>query len=174
MKACVSGLGFGFVFGFLLQKGGVGKYSILMGQLLLEDWTVLKIMMSAVLVGMWGIYGMKWLGWVEMPRKKTALRANVAGGLLFGVGFGLAAYCPGTNLAALGQGSWDALAVIGGLLVGSYLFAESSERVKGVVSGGEGGDERTLPEMLKMKEGVVVAGVSVALVVLFVLLEIYG
>ena len=55
-SAIVSGILFGFVFGFLLQKGGVGTYHILIGQLLLQDWTVVKIMATAVVVGMIGIF----------------------------------------------------------------------------------------------------------------------
>ncbi|MBN1668164.1 MAG: hypothetical protein JW862_13820, partial [Anaerolineales bacterium] len=58
------GLVFGVVFGFLLQKGGATKYDVIIGQLLLTDFTVLKIMLSAVLTGMIGIYAMKSLGWV--------------------------------------------------------------------------------------------------------------
>jgi len=60
----VWGLAFGIVFGFLLQKGGATKYDVIIGQLLLIDFTVVKIMLSAVLTGMIGIYLMKTLGWV--------------------------------------------------------------------------------------------------------------
>ena len=62
----VWGLAFGIVFGFLLQKGGATKYDIIIGQLLLTDFTVLKIMLSAVLTGMIGIYFMKSMGWVQL------------------------------------------------------------------------------------------------------------
>ncbi|HPJ48542.1 MAG TPA: hypothetical protein PK162_06635 [Synergistales bacterium] len=53
------GLAFGIAFGFLLQKGGVTKYDIIAGQLLLKDFTVVKVMLSAILTGMVGIYFMK-------------------------------------------------------------------------------------------------------------------
>jgi uncharacterized protein len=120
------GLFFGIVFGFLLQKGGVGKYEVLIGVLLLRDFTVLKVMLTAVVVGMIGIYALHAAGMVKLHIKPTRYGANVLGGLLFGIGFGLAAYCPGTGAAALGQGNYDALAVILGLIAGSYLFAEAS------------------------------------------------
>jgi hypothetical protein len=120
------GLLFGIVFGFLLQKGGVGKYEVLIGVLLLRDFTVLKVMLTAVVVGMIGIYALHAAGMVKLHIKPTRYGANVLGGLLFGVGFGLAAYCPGTSATALGQGNYDALAVILGLMAGSYLFAEAS------------------------------------------------
>ena len=120
------GLLFGIVFGFLLQKGGVGKYEVLMGMLLLTDFTVLKVILSAVVVGMIGIYTMHTAGLVKLHIKPTRYGANTLGGLIFGVGFALAAYCPGTSAAALGQGNYDAMAVMLGLMAGSYLFAEAS------------------------------------------------
>ena len=65
-------------------------------------------------------------GWVELHLKPTKYLANTLGGLLFGVGFGLAAYCPGTGAAAVGQGNFDAVVMVLGMLAGSYLFALSS------------------------------------------------
>lgn len=117
---------FGIAFGFLLQKGGVAKYHVLMGQLLLVDFTVLKVMMSAVITGMLGVHFLNAAGLVELHLKPTRYLANTLGGLIFGIGFGLAAYCPGTGAAALGQGNFDALALIIGMIGGSYLFAETS------------------------------------------------
>jgi len=120
------GLLFGIVFGFLLQKGGVAKYEVLMGQFLLTDFTVIKVMLTAIIVGMLGIFSLRALGLVKLHVKPTRYAANIAGGLLFGVGLGLLGYCPGTGVVALGQGNYDALAGILGLLVGSYFYAETS------------------------------------------------
>ena len=117
---------FGIAFGFLLQKGGVAKYHILIGVLLLEDFTVIKVMLAAIIVGMLGIFSMHRLGMVELHLKPTRYAANVLGGLLFGVGFALIGYCPGTGAAALGQGNYDALGGVLGLMAGSYLYAEAS------------------------------------------------
>jgi uncharacterized membrane protein YedE/YeeE len=117
---------FGVIFGFLLQKGGVAKYHILIGVLLLEDFTVIKVMLSAIIVGMVGIFAMHRRGLVELHLKPTRYAANVFGGLLFGVGFALIGYCPGTGAAALGQGNYDALGGVLGLMAGSYLYAEAS------------------------------------------------
>lgn len=121
------GLLFGLLFGFLLQKGGAAKYHILIGVLLLQDWTVVKIMLSAIVVGMVGIYTMKALGLVELHLKPTRYLSNALGGVVFGIGFALAAYCPGTSAAALGQGNYDAIAVMIGMVAGSWLFAETSD-----------------------------------------------
>jgi len=117
---------FGIIFGFLLQKGGVAKYEVLLGVLLLEDFTVIKVMGSAIVVGMIGVLTLHRLGLVKLHIKPTRYAANIIGGLIFGVGFALAGYCPGTGAAAFGQGNYDAIAVILGMVAGSYLFAEVS------------------------------------------------
>lgn len=117
---------FGIIFGFLLQKGGVAKYEVLLGALLLTDFTVMKIMLTAISVGMLGIFSLRRMGLVQLHVKPTRYAANVVGGLIFGGGFALIGYCPGTGAAALGQGNYDAVAGITGMIAGSYLYAESS------------------------------------------------
>jgi uncharacterized membrane protein YedE/YeeE len=142
------GLVFGIIFGFFLQKGGVAKYHILIGVLLLEDFTVIKVMLSAIIVGMVGIFTMHRLGMVELHLKPTRYAANILGGLLFGVGFALIGYCPGTGAAALGQGNYDALGGVLGLMAGSYLYAEASAALsRSVEKWGDRG-KLTLPEMI--------------------------
>lgn len=168
----ITGIGFGIIFGFLLQKGGVGKYSILMGQLLLEDWTVIKVIATAIVVGMVGVYVMKRLGLVQSEPKKTVIAGNLIGGLVFGVGFGLSAYCPGTCLAALGQGNWDALAVIAGLFAGSHLFAECSGWIARHPKHRGDRGKLSLARLLRLGEGTTVALVAVILIFLLVFLEI--
>jgi uncharacterized membrane protein YedE/YeeE len=125
-----AGLIFGIVFGFLLQKGGVAKFHILEGQLILADFTVVKVMLSAIVVGMAGVHLLHRAGIVELHIKPTRLLANSLGGLIFGVGFGLAAYCPGTGAAAIGQGNFDGLLMVAGMIAGSWLFAENSAWMK--------------------------------------------
>ena len=114
----LGGIVFGFAFGFLLQKGGVGTYHILIGQLLFQDWTVVKIMGTAIMVGMVGIFTLHHFAKVNLHIKPTKIGPNVFGGLLFGAGFALIGYCPGTVAAALGQGSWDAIFGMLGLVAG--------------------------------------------------------
>lgn len=118
---------FGLIFGFLLQKGGVVKYHLLVGVLLFQDFTVIKMMASAIVVGMIGLFALNRAGKIEFKLKPTRYGPIIIGGLAFGAGFGLSGYCPGTAAAALGQMNWDALFVVAGLVVGSYLFAEASD-----------------------------------------------
>lgn len=147
----VLGLVFGIFFGFLLHKGGATKYDVILGQLLLRDFTVIKIMLSAVVTGMLGIYLMKSLGWVRLYPKSGSLGKSLAGGLVFGVGFAVLGYCPGTIAGAIGNGYLDALAGgLIGILAGTSLFAALYPRMKkAILKKGDFGDI-TLPELLKV------------------------
>lgn len=144
----VSAILFGIAFGFLLQKGGVGKYNVLLGQLLLQDFTVVKIMMTAVVVGMVGVFTLHHFAKVNLHLQPTRLGAQIIGGSLFGAGFALIAYCPGTGAAALGQGSWDVLFGIAGLIAGSYLFAELSGWLKRTIETWGDKGKVMLPDLL--------------------------
>jgi len=77
------GLLVGILFGFLLQKGGVTKYDVIIGQLLLTDFTVVKIMLSAMLTGMVGVHLLQSLGWAELHPKPGSFGSVVIGGLIF-------------------------------------------------------------------------------------------
>jgi hypothetical protein len=69
------GLAIGFCFGFLLQKGGVTRYDVIMGLLLLQDWTVLKVILTAILTGMIGIYLLRIPGLAKL-QKSTSCKPN--------------------------------------------------------------------------------------------------
>lgn len=125
----VLALTFGVIFGFLLQKGGVAKYHVLMGALLLQDFTVFKVMLSAIAVGSVGVFTLHRFGLLELHVKPTRWGPNLFGGLVFGAGFALLGYCPGTEAAAIGQENLDALVGAAGMVAGSWLFAEASGAV---------------------------------------------
>ncbi len=167
----VTGVIFGLAFGFLLQKGGVGKFNVLLGQLLLQDFTVAKVMLTAIVVGMIGVFTLHHFGKVKLHLKPTRIGANIIGGLLFGAGFALLGYCPGTVAVALGQGSWDALFGMAGLVAGSWVFAELSGRLKATI--GKWGDlgKVLLPDLLHVPRPAFVLGLAVALTALIVVLE---
>lgn len=165
------GLVFGVIFGFLLQKGGVAKYHILIGVLLLEDFTVIEVMLSAVIVGMLGIFAMHRVGMVELQIKPTRYGANIIGGLLFGVGFGLAGYCPGTSAAAFGQGNFDALAAMIGLIAGSFVFAELSRWLSRTVESWGDRGELMLPDALHVPRAVFIPVFGLLLVMALLVLD---
>ena len=169
-RRILGGILFGLAFGFLLQKGGVGKYHILMGQLLLQDFTVVKIMLTAIVVGMVGIFTLHRFAKVNLHIKPTQIGPNVIGGLIFGAGFALIGYCPGTVAAALGQGNYDALFAMLGLIIGSYVYAELSKRLKATVEKWGDKGKLLLPDALHVPRalfipvfGLMLAGVLVAL-----------
>ena len=167
----IAGAIFGLAFGFLLQKGGVGNYHVLIGQLLLQDWTVAKIMLTAIVVGMIGVFTLHHFAKVNLHIKPTRIGSNIIGGLLFGVGFALTGYCPGTAAAALGQGCWDAIFGIAGLIAGSWMFAELSGWTKRTIENWGDFGKVLLPELLHMPRGVFVVGFAAALTALLVLLH---
>jgi hypothetical protein len=160
------GLGFGILFGFLLHKGGATKYDVIVGQLLLTDFTVLQIMLSAVATGMIGIYFMKSLGWIKLSLKSGSVGKNVIGALIFGVGFAVLGYCPGTIAGAIGNGYLDAIVGgLAGIVLGTWIFAVMYPKLKdGILKKGDFGDI-TIPRLLKVNDWVVVVP-AVALIVL--------
>lgn len=144
------GLIFGICFGFLLQKGGVTDYNVLMGQLLLTDFTVVKVMVSAVITGMVGVEVLRTMGLVVLHPKPGSFGSIVPGGLIFGAGFALLGYCPGTVAGAVGEGRLDALiGGVPGILIGTWMFAIVYPRLEGsIMRLGEFGD-MTFPDLFR-------------------------
>jgi hypothetical protein len=169
------GLVLGVAFGFLLQKGGATEYDVIIGQLLLVDFTVLKIMLAAAITGMVLVYASRSLGWVHLHPKSGSVGTSIAGGLVFGVAFAVLGYCPGTAVGAVGQGSLDALfGGIPGILIGSGLYAVLYPRMlKSVLMVGDCGT-LTLPELLKVNPWVVVLPAAILLTAVLFLFEVAG
>lgn len=169
------GLGVGILFGFLLQKGGVTYYDVIIGQLLLTDFTVLKIMLSAVVTGMLTVHLLRSLGLAQLHPKPGSVGSSVIGGLIFGVGFGILGYCPGTLVGAAGQGSLDALfGGTVGILLGAGLFAELYPKLeRSVLNRGPFG-EMTFPQLLKVRPWWIVIPASTVLVVILYWIERAG
>jgi uncharacterized protein len=155
---------FGLAFGFLLQKGGVAKYNVLIGALLLEDWTVAKVMLTAIAVGMIGVLTLHYFAKVNLHLPPTRLAAQIIGGLIFGAGFALIAYCPGTGAAALGQGSWDAIFGMLGLIAGSYLYAEFSGALRHSIETWGDKGKLMLPDALRVPRAAFIPLVAALLV----------
>ena len=165
------GLITGILFGFLLQKGRVLRYNRQIGAMLLVDMTIVKFMLSTIVVGMIGVHLLNDLGQVSLNLKPTNLGANIIGGLIFGIGWGLLGYCPGTSLGAVGEGRWDAAWGILGMLVGAGLFAEAYGGLqKTVLTWGTYG-KITLPQILGVNHWLMIAAFTIAAGGLFAWLE---
>jgi hypothetical protein len=170
----VLGLATGIVFGFLLQKGGVTEYDVILGQLLLSDFTVVKVMLSAVLVGMIGVFALKAAGAVRLHCRAGTVGATVSGGLVFGAGFALLGYCPGTAAGAVGAGALDALIGMAGMVVGAGIFARLYPRIGNSVLNRGAFPADTIPELLGVRPGIVVAMVALVITGLLYLIAVAG
>ena len=126
------GLVTGVVFGVLLQKGQVAKHRVIVGQLLLRDFTVLKIMLTAIAVGSVGVFALVALGVTAFELKPAALGALFVGALGFGTGLAVLGYCPGTTVAAAGQGNRDALPGLVGMLFGAFAYVFAFPAIEGL------------------------------------------
>jgi uncharacterized membrane protein YedE/YeeE len=144
----VMGLLTGVAFGFLLQKGQVAKYEAILGQLLLRDWTVFKVMGTAVVVGSVGVYALVAAGAARLDVWPLQVAAVLLGAVLFGIGLAVFGYCPGTGLAGSGEGSRDAMVGVLGMITGAGVFVAAFDLLQPLaVSLGDYG-KVTVPELL--------------------------
>jgi hypothetical protein len=170
----ILGLLTGIIFGFLLQKGGVTNYGVIIGQLLLTDFTVVKVMLSAVLVGMIGIYAMKSAGLVRLHCRMGSVGSTIIGGLIFGAGFAVLGYCPGTAAGAVGSGALDAAIGMIGIVAGAGIFARLYPRLdRSVLKWGTFPSE-TIPELLGVRPWIIVIVVAVLITGFLSLLAVLG
>ena len=141
------GLVTGIVFGFLLQKGRVAKFEVIVGQFLFKDWTVVKMMGTAVVVGAVGVYALV-CGRLGVSAYQTAA---VCGSLarcgLLRHRHGALGYCPGTSVAGCGEGRRDAMVGVLGMFGGAALFVAIYPSLEPVIKGLGDWGKVTLPEV---------------------------
>lgn len=167
----LKGLITGIIFGFLLQKGGVTQYNVIVGQLMLEDFTVVKIIITAIIVGMVGIYALHDLGKIELSPKNHSLKRVIPGGLIFGAGFAVLGYCPGTIAGAVGQGSLDALIPgLAGITMGSGLYALFHQKYGEIISRGSF-SRPTLPAYLGVNHWKIIGPAVIILIIVLMIIE---
>lgn len=118
------GLITGILFGFLLQKGRVLRFEKQIGAMLLKDMTIFKFMLSSILVGMVGIQLLASTGNIALSHKTMNVGGVLIGGALFGCGWAVMGFCPGTSIGALGEGRWHAIFAVAGMVVGAAIYAE--------------------------------------------------
>lgn len=151
------GLFTGFIFGFLLQKGRVLRFEKQVGFLRLMDMTIIKFMFSAIIVGMVGIYLLNDLGIISLKLKATHLGAQIIGGLLFGIGWAIQGYCPGTSVGALAEGRWHAIWAVLGMLTGAAIYAETYPALKNTVIAWGSYGKISIPELLHINHWIIIA-----------------
>ncbi len=169
------GLGIGVLFGFLLQKGGVTRYDVIIGQLLLTDFTVVKIMLTAIVVGKIGVHWLRGMGVAQLHPKPGSFGSSLVGSLIFGAGFGILGYCPGTMIGSIGQGSLDALfGGLPGMLIGAGLFAEIYPALETRILNKGYFGEATLPQLLKVGHWWLILLITAGIAVLLFWIESAG
>jgi uncharacterized membrane protein YedE/YeeE len=114
----------GVLFGFALNKAGLTRYTKIVNQFRLIDFSVLKFMMTALVVTSLGVYPLHEMGIINFPTvPATYMVGNLVGGLIFGIGMALAGFCPGTAVAGAGEGKWDYIVPgLLGFLTGAVIF----------------------------------------------------
>jgi hypothetical protein len=168
------GLVTGVVFGFLLQKGRVIRFEKQIGALVLKDMTIFKFMLSAALVGMVGLYILSDAGVIKLSHKPMDVGGIVLGGALFGAGWAIMGFCPGTSVAALGEGRIHALFAIVGMIVGAAVFAELYPAFASTVGAWMDFGKIGLPEALGISHWVVIPVFWVVVIALFYWFEKKG
>jgi uncharacterized protein len=163
----------GIFFGLSLERSGLGDPHRLTGVFYFRDFTVPKVMFTAIVVASTGIYLLSDLHLLDLGRVwiiPTFFWPQLAGGLLFGIGFVMSGYCPGTSVAGLATGRLDALVAMAGIGFGSLLFAVLYPLLERFYLSSDMGVV-TIPGLLGVNHWVVIAALIVVAGVMFLSIE---
>nr|WP_321407535.1 YeeE/YedE thiosulfate transporter family protein [uncultured Carboxylicivirga sp.] len=151
LMAFIIGIGFGFV----LERSGFSSSRKLAGMFYGYDTTVLKVFFTAAIVAMLGLLFFSLFGWIDLSLvyiNPTFLWSAMVGGAVMGAGFITGGFCPGTAFCALSIGKLDALAFIGGLVIGVLIFTEGFPMWEGLFYAENMGTP-TINQLLGMSRG---------------------
>jgi uncharacterized membrane protein YedE/YeeE len=171
--ALVAALVIGIAFGAALERAGLGSAGKLAGQFYLTDFTVIKVMFTAIVTAMLGVFWLGRLGVLDVARvavPETWAAPQLLGGAVFGIGFVLAGLCPGTSCVAAATGRLDGAMTVAGMFTGALLtglfFAPLQHLYAATPLG-----IRTLPQALHASYGTVVAAVVLLALATFAVSE---
>jgi len=148
----------GIAFGFFLERAGLGSAKKLSAQFYLRDLTVFKMMFTAIVTAMFGVFWLNWFGVLHADMiylTPTYLWPQLVGGLVFGAGFIIGGYCPGTSCVACATGSVDGVLNVVGLLAGILLFGEVYPWIESFYTAGDLG-QVTFPTLWDIPAGLMV------------------
>ncbi len=151
----------GIGFGFFLERAGFGSARKLVAQFYFTDMAVFKVMFSAIVTAMLGLFYISWAGLLDLSMvfvAPTYWLPQLVGGLVLGFGFIIGGYCPGTSLVAVSTGRLDALAFCGGVLGGIFAYGEVYPSIAGFVTSTSMG-RVTLDSWLEVRLSLVVFAV---------------
>jgi len=167
MNELVMGAITGILFGFCMQKAQVIRYDRQLGALRFKDMTIVKFMLTTILVAMVGIYLLLDLGLIKLSIKTLTLGGNVLGGLIFGIGWGIVGYCPATAMGALGEGRYDAAFGLLGMILGAGIYAELYPILKDTVLTWGNFGKITLPDALGINHWIIIIVLGTLFIALF-------
>jgi uncharacterized protein len=150
--------GIGIGFGFFLERAGFGSAKKLAAQFYFRDMSVLKVMFSAIVTAMLGLFYFNWIGFIDLNlvyKGDTFLLPQIAGGLLLGIGFVVGGYCPGTSCVAVSTGRIDGIIYLVGVMAGIFFFGEFFPLLSGFFYSTNMG-EITLPQLINLPYGLIV------------------
>jgi hypothetical protein len=149
-------LALGLGFGFSLERAGFGSARKLTAVFYLYDMAVVKVMFSAIVTTLVGLTVFAAVGWLDLDAlyfEPTNFAAQAIGGLVFGAGFIIGGYCPGTSIAGVATGRRDAMLFALGMLTGVMAYAEFTPGLDAWIKAGSRG-EMTLPMVSGIGQGI--------------------
>lgn len=170
LQAVIIGVLMGLVFGIALEKSRVFEPGMIVGQMQLRNFTMLKVFLTAVATGALVLAALHSAGLVKLSVKPTFYWADMAGGLLLGAGIALAGACPGTTLAQIGVGYRDAIFTLLGGLAGAVAFSYLEPTLKPVLlTSGPG--KITFMDLTGVPYWMLAVGLAAVIVVILAALE---
>jgi hypothetical protein len=170
--AIAVGIAMGIVFGFALEKSRVFEPGIIVGQMQMRNFIMLKVFLTAVATGAVVLAVLNGFGYVKLAPKAALYAADIVGGLLLGVGITLAGACPGTTLAQVGAGYRDALFTLLGGLFGAVAYAYAQPALSNTFLG-QPGPKLIFSDLIGIPYWMGALVLAVALVVILAALEIW-
>lgn len=167
----VSGLVCGILFGFVLENAGFGSPVKLTAQFRLTDWSVFKVMFTAIVVAAFGIWALQAVGLLKPDTlfvPQALVMASAVGGALIGAGFAIGGYCPGTSMVGLSSGRLDALVFVLGLFIGTTAFVGLyGSAIRSMMAIGELIDGDTFADVYNIADPIMLGILAVFLVAVF-------
>ena len=160
----ISGLVLGALFGFVLQRGGLGNGCRLTGQLRFKDWTVFNVMFTAILVAAAGLWVLEKFGLMtqaDVYTPTTYLWATLLGGAMVGAGMAIGGYCPGTSVVGAAAGRIDGIVFFVGLVLGAIVFAGIYDPLQPLMNAAPGPDGQTLEQLLHVPAWLIILALAV-------------
>jgi uncharacterized protein len=163
----LNGLIVGIILGFLLHKANLTHFDTIVGQFMLRDFTMIKVIMTAIFVGSLGIHLVLAMNLpISLQIKAVPLLAVIVGSAVIGIGIVILGYCPGTCVAAAGQGSKDAYWGLLGMLLGAAVYSEVQIFLQKNILSSSKITALRLPELLKVSPWLVIAAIGVLVIIM--------